>query len=366
MPHFLYIDTHFSYVNKKFYFSHMILVTGATGMVGAHLIYSLLRESATVRATYRTTSDFDAVKEVFKFYREDVDDMMSQIEWVIADITEIPALEIAFVGVTRVYHCAALISFDSKKYIPLKKTNIEGTANVVNQCLKHRVEKLCYVSTIAILGETLDGSPMDEDDDWNPETRNNVYAITKYGAEMEVWRGIQEGLNAVIVNPGVVLGEGYFNKGSGEIPKKVAKGISYYTSGSTGFVDVQDVTKMMIKLMKSSITNERFILVGANETFQKILSLFSKNLGVNPPRKPIKKSMLLIVCKLDALGHVLFGRKRQLYRPLVESLYSPTVYNASKIETQLRIPFTPIEETIARISKAYSSSRTGSTSTPDG
>ena len=342
----------------------MILVTGATGLVGAHLLYSLLQENKTVRATRRHSSDLESLRQVFSFYTEDVDTHMDQIEWIHGDITDIPALEEAFSNVTQVYHCAASITFDPKEYRTLKKTNIEGTANVVNLCLKHKVEKLCYVSTIAVLGKTLDKSPINEEDDWNPETTNNVYSITKYGAEMEVWRGIQEGLNAVIVNPGVILGEGYFYKSSGAITKRVAKGITYFTQGSTGFVDVKDVTRAMVDLMRSPITNERYILVGANLSFQKVLSTFSKSLGVPSPKKSIKKTTLLFLSRLDAMAYSLFGFKRKLLKSMVESLYTESSYSSSKIQSQLEFSFTPIETSIKRIASAYSSSKTGSTNSP--
>ena len=160
-----------------------------------------------------------------------------------------------------VYHCAALISFDTKDYYKLRKINIEGTANIVNLCITHKVKKLCYVSSIAALGNTLDQSIITEETHWNTEADNSVYAISKYGAEIEVWRGAQEGLNSVIVNPGVILGPGFWHSGSGVLFKKVYKGLSHYVTGTTGYVDVIDVVEIMTQLIHSDINNQRYIIV---------------------------------------------------------------------------------------------------------
>ncbi|MEZ4817347.1 MAG: NAD-dependent epimerase/dehydratase family protein [Flavobacteriaceae bacterium] len=339
--------------SKKEYFSCMILVTGGTGLVGAHLLYHLLLEHPKVRATHRKNSDVASVKKVFSYYTEEVEALFQKIEWVEANITELPALTEAFKNITHVYHCAAFISFNPKHYYALKKANIEGTANVVNLCIANSVKKLCYVSSIATLGKTLEGQPISEENDWNPEDNNSVYSITKYGAEMEVWRGTQEGLDAVIVNPGVILGEGYWNSGSGVLIKRVAKGVHFYTHGSTGFVDVKDVVKAMITLMNSHVKNEKFILVAANATYKEFLTKLSKEFGNKPPSKYISKRILMILSNLDWLSNNLFKTKRSLLKATVHSLYTHSKYDASKIEKVLSFQFTPFEETFRRIIKYY-------------
>lgn len=331
----------------------MILVTGGTGLVGAHLLYHLLLEHSKIRATHRKGSDLNSVKKVFSFYTDDIESIFQKIEWVEANIIEIPALTEAFKDITYVYHCAAFISFNPKHYYALKKANIEGTANVVNLCLAHKVKKLCYVSSIATLGKTLDGKPISEDNDWNPEDRNSVYSITKYGAEMEVWRGAQEGLDVVIVNPGVILGEGYWNSGSGVLIKRVARGVMYYTNGSTGFVDVKDVVKVMKALMNSAVKNEKYILVGYNSSFQDFLSKLSITFGKKPPVKSISKRLLVVLSSLDWFSNKVFKTKRSLLKATVRSLFTYSSYDASKIEKALSFQFTPIEETLGRIVKNY-------------
>ncbi|TDI68746.1 MAG: NAD-dependent epimerase/dehydratase family protein [Bacteroidetes bacterium] len=334
----------------------MILVTGATGLVGAHLLFALLQKHNTVRATHRASSDLQAVKKVFSFYTDDVETLYKKIEWIEANIIELPALLLAFKDVNTVYHCAAFVSFNQKKYYDLTKTNVEGTANVVNLCLKNKVEKLCYVSSIATLGSTLNGKPITEETHWNPEENNNVYSITKYGAEMEVWRGMREGLNSVIVNPGVILGEGFWNSSSGIIFKNAARGMKYYTTGSSGFVDVRDVVSTMIQLVESDRSNQRYLLVAANLSYLDLFTRLSISFGKKPPSKAIGKNTMLLLSKLDAILSFLFRRKRKLLKSMVHSMYNISNYNALKITTQLDFQYTPIDETLSRVVKNYSSS----------
>ena len=209
----------------------MILVTGGTGLVGAHLLLTLVNNGEKVRAIHRVSSNLDAVKNVFSYDTCETQTLFNKIEWIIADITDVTTLEAAFKNIEYVYHCAAFISFNPRHYSVLKKVNIEGTANVVNFCLTEGVKKLCYVSSIATLGKTTDGSFSTEETEFKPEEKNSVYAITKHEAEMQVWRGTQEGLDAIIVHPGVIIGEGIWNSASGGIFRTISKGLRYFTPG---------------------------------------------------------------------------------------------------------------------------------------
>ncbi|MDX1463970.1 MAG: NAD-dependent epimerase/dehydratase family protein, partial [Marinirhabdus sp.] len=184
----------------------MILVTGGTGLVGSHLLYRLLKAGKQVRAIHRKNSSLENVVKVFSYYTDDAESLYQQIEWFEANILDITKLELAFKDVEWVYHAAAYVDFNPKNYHKLKKANIEGTANIVNLCIANSVKKLCHFSSIATLGDVVGDSKITEETYWNPEVKNSVYAITKYGAEMEVWRGTQEGVPAVILNPGVILG----------------------------------------------------------------------------------------------------------------------------------------------------------------
>ena len=330
----------------------MELVTGGTGMVGAHLLYLLLKEKKAVRAIHRKESNKISVKRIFELYDPiEAETLFNKIEWAEADITDIPALTKAFKGIKKVYHCAAVVDFDPANYKTLKKINEEGTANVVNLCLATKIEKLCYVSSVATLGTPPKGKSTTEETWWNPDGKNNVYAITKYGAEMEVWRGAQEGLDTVIVNPGIIFGISTNEDGSGNIIKIGSRGLPFYPSGGMGIVDVQDLTQIMVRLMDSQIKNEQFIVVGSNVSFKEILAKLAILYGKKPPRKKLSKSLMYFLSSVDWLFSKLFGTKRKLPKATVHSMFSSPVYDSSKLEEALGFEFTPVETTLQRMVK---------------
>ena len=340
---------------KKHYLSPMILVTGGTGLVGSHLLFELVKNKQTVRAIYRREHKLDAVKRVFSYYAENATELFDTIEWVKADITEIPALQEAFNGIEYVYHCAAFISFEPDKYRTLRKINIEGTANIVNLCISNSIKKLCYVSSIAALGHHEDYNKLiTENTAWNPEDDNNVYAITKYGAEIEVWRGTQEGIDAVVVNPGIILGPGFWRgSGSGSLIKQIYKGLNYYTSGSSGYVDVYDVVTVMQKLMGSDIKNQGFILISENLSFKGFNEKVAQKLDVKPAKKELKLWQLQLAWRLDWLNHKLFGKRRRLSKQLSKTLVTTTKYDNSKIKNDLDFKFTPIDASIKKVANYF-------------
>ncbi|MGB1211493.1 MAG: NAD-dependent epimerase/dehydratase family protein, partial [Lacinutrix venerupis] len=310
----------------------MILVTGGTGFVGAHLLFKLLNEKHSVRAIYRNEKKFETVKRIFSYYSNNVEALFNSIDWVKADLNDIPLLTDAFKDITHVYHCAAFVSFEPDKFNLLQKTNIEGTANVVNLCIANSIKKLCYISSIAAIGEPKPGNITTEETEWNPEADNSVYAITKYGAELEVWRGTQEGVDAVIVNPGVIIGPGIWKYGSGSIIKTIHKGLKYYTKGSVGYVAVNDVVNAIFLLMESNVKNERFILVSNNWSYKTFLTICAKALNVKAPKKEAKKWLLQIGWRLDWLKHTLTGKRRVLTKQLVDSLLSDSQFSGNKIK----------------------------------
>ena len=321
----------------------MVLITGATGLVGSHLALHLLENNERVRAIYRTEASIEKTKSLFKLYEKE--NLFEKIEWVHADITEIPSLEIAFKDVEYVYHCAALISFDPKDEKQLRKINIEGTANIVNFCLAYAIKKLCYVSSIAALGDLKEHETIiNEETDWNPEKPHSDYAISKYGAEIEVWRGYKEGLPIVIVNPGVILGPGFWKTGSGEIFTKVKNGLLFYTKGITGFVTVNDVVKIMAQLMKSNINGERYIVIAKNISFEKILATIAKALNVNSPSFYAKPWITEIVWRIDWLPSTFFNCKRRLSKDMAQSLHSENFVSNEKVKKDLEFTFQNVEE----------------------
>ncbi len=336
-----------------YYFSRMILVTGGTGLVGSHLLYKLVNNGEKVRAIYRTERKLDNVKQVFSCYTDDYNRIFESIDWVQADILDIPLLSEAFKDVTYVYHCAAFVSFEPDKYQLLRQTNIEGTANVVNLCISNAIKKLCYVSSIATLGNAIHGEPITEETEWNAEADNSVYAITKYGAEMEVWRATQEGLDVIIVNPGVILGGGIWRFGTGSFFKKAHKGFRFYTRGTIGLVSVEDVVSIMIALVNSDIKNERFILVAETWTYRKFLQALALSVKMKSPQKEARPLVLQIVWRLDWLKHKLMGKRRQLTRHIVYSLFSETSYSSDKIKKAIDYRFEPMDDVITAVGRQY-------------
>lgn len=321
----------------------MILITGATGLVGSHLALYLLENNEKIRAIYRTTASIEKTKALFKRYNKEF--LFKNIDWVQADITDVPSLEIAFKNVKWVYHCAGLISFDPKEEEELRKINIEGTANIINFCIDYEIQKLCYVSSIATLGDLKEHETIiTEETDWNPEKFHSDYALSKFGAEMEIWRGWQEGLQSVVINPGVILGPGFNEGGSGSIFTKVKEGLRFYTKGSTGFIAIDDVVKIMVLLMKSDINGERFIAISENLSFKTLLKTIAFALNVKPPSIEVKPWLINILCQLDWLAHKLLFQKRKLSKAMNTALNSSNLISNEKTKTVLKYKFKSIEE----------------------
>ncbi|GHA44705.1 NAD-dependent epimerase [Salinimicrobium marinum] len=332
----------------------MILVTGGTGLVGSHLLLDLVKSGEKVRAIHRKSSDLQAVKNVFSFEhsKEEAGKFFEEIEWVAADLNDIPALEKAFSGIHRVYHCAAFVTFDPSANQKLRKTNIEGTANIVNFCIKNKIHKLCYVSSIATFDKKPGKTEISETSTWNKEEDHSMYAITKYGAEIEVWRASQEGVPVVIVNPGVIIGPGFWNSGSGELFKKVNSGLKYHFPKVTGFIGVYDVIKGMRQLMESSIVNEEFIMVSENLSFQEVINMTARSLDKPAPTRKLKPWMVFFGW-ISEKSLSFLGRKRQLTRQSVKSLFEETFYSNEKIKEQLNFRFESIEQVIERTGKIF-------------
>ncbi|MRT16264.1 NAD-dependent epimerase/dehydratase family protein [Vitellibacter sp. q18] len=327
----------------------MILVTGGTGLVGSHLLYFLLKKNKRVRAIHRKNSNLESVKKVFSLYGNESQKLFEAIEWRQADITDIPALTAAFHDITEVYHCAAFINFNSSKYSVLKKVNVEGTANIINLCIANGIRKICYVSSVATFGNVQPNQLITEETPWNPDEKNSVYGITKYGAEMEVWRGSQEGLDVLIVNPGIIFGTPPEDGGSNTLINIGASGIPFYPTGSMGLVDVQDVAAIMIELMDSEIKNEQFILVSENMAYKQLLTMLAPMFGKKPPTKKLWKGVMLFLSGMDWCFHKIFGTKRRIPKATVRSMFTKSSYDASKVKDRLNYSFIPITETLQRV-----------------
>ncbi|MDE3253925.1 MAG: NAD-dependent epimerase/dehydratase family protein [Bacteroidota bacterium] len=314
----------------------MTLVTGASGLVGSHLVSALLQKGEKVRALYRSAIP--------------VFEGADQVEWVQGDILDVVALEEAMEAITSVYHCAAIVSFSPAKKSLLQKTNIEGTANVVNACLNAGIGKLLFVSSVAALGRIREDKPIDETMNWSEETSNSEYGKTKYYAEMEVWRGIGEGLNAVIVNPVIILGAGDWEKGSSELFKSAYDEFPWYTEGTGGFVDVQDVVAAMIRLMESDVTAERCILCAENRSYRDVFTQMALSFGKKPPHKKVTPLLAGIVWRMEALKSLFTGKDPMLTKETAKTAAAKVLFDNAKSKRLLPgFQYQNIEDSIKRI-----------------
>ena len=233
------------------------------------------------------------------------------------------------------------------------KSNVEGTANIVNASIKHKIKKLVYVSSIAAIGAEKNIKTVDEDSSWNSDQNHTAYAYSKYGAELEVWRGSQEGLNVVIINPGVILAGELWGRSTATLFRDVANGLRFYPTGSTAVVDVEDVVNVLIKLMKSDILNERFILVAKNISQKKLLSKIATSIGVKPPNIPLKKWFLFSAFVVEKIFKIIGLRKNFLNLALIETLTSDQKYDGSKVCEAINFNYSDIDETIKRIGTSF-------------
>lgn len=316
----------------------MILVTGGSGFLGHSLIRQLIEQGQKVRAIHRSQSDLSPLA-----------DLKSKIEWVPADLLETAALEEAFRGVTQVYHCAAIVSFSPQHYHQMMAINVEGTANIVNQCLDHQVEKLIHVSSIAALGRSTDGNVwVDEETEWQNSKLNSAYALSKMQAEMEVWRGAAEGLNMAIVNPSVIIGPWKWEEGTARFFKRVFNGLKFYTSGGTGFVDVEDVAKVMIELMHSEISSQRYLLNAINLPFKNFFDEIATRLKVPGPKYQAQPWMSQIAWRLDKLRTTFSKAEPLITKETARVAFKTFKYKTDKIDALMPQAFRPFGETLDR------------------
>ena len=321
----------------------MILVTGASGFLGAELVLQLLQAENKVRCIKRATSKIPPKLEAYQH----------KIEWLNADVLELSALEDAFEGIHKVYHCAAQVSLNPKDNVKMIRTNTQGTANVVNLSIEKGIEKLIHVSSIVALGKSKDGEPITEENYWDAFDINHGYSISKYQSEMEVWRGMEEGLNAVIVNPSVIIGADAGQEGTRSIFSTVKNGLKYYTGGGTGFVDVYDVARCMIFLGNSDIKNERFIINTENLSYKNLFETIAAAFKIAPPSKLAKPWMLEIAWRLSELKSFLTGSKSSITKDMVQMGSHLDIYSAQKIKGVVDFEFRPIAQSIKQITETF-------------
>jgi nucleoside-diphosphate-sugar epimerase len=295
----------------------MVLVTGGSGLVGKELIKQLLAKGESVIAIYNTTAlaEFNSP-------------LLKKVHCNILDVTGLGEI---MQGVAKVYHCAGLVSFDPKQKQQLYKINIEGTANIVNAALDAGVKKLVHVSSVSALGRIRENQPITENMNWTEETNNSNYGQSKYLGELEVWRGIGEGLDAVIVNPVIILGDGDWTAGSSKIFKSVYEEFPWYSEGSSGFVDVRDVAKAMIELMESNTGSQRFILSAENKSYREIFNLIAQAFNKKIPHKKVTPTIAKIIWRLEAIKSMFTKKAPLITKETAATALAKVTFDNSKL-----------------------------------
>jgi len=331
----------------------MNLITGATGLIGAHVALELLQQNKRVVAIKRPGSDISKTQKLFSYYVPGSADLFSRITWIDADVNDIYALLDAMEGIDYVYHCAGFVSFNNKDKKQMHDVNAIGTANVVNACIERKIKALCHVSSIATLQNPDITKNINESVYWKSSPHASDYAVSKYNGEREVWRGIEEGLQAVIVNPGVVFGPGFWNQSSGKLISACYKGSPFYTNGSSATVAAKDVAACMVQLMDQQQFNKRFVLIENNYSFKEMLSMFHKAFGKKVPGIEAGKALLILGKWLDAIRSKITGKEQVITNATMIAALEKNTFSNTRIRETLNVQFEPLSQTVDFVCQAY-------------
>lgn len=284
-----------------------ILVTGATGLLGAHLTCRLLLTGACVKALRREHSSLSLFDRVARLYGIGLEH--PELRWVYGSLEDVFSLEEALQDVDTVFHCAAFVSFYKQDAAAMFRTNIQGTANLVNACLRAGNPYLLHVSSIAALGRSTAGEHINEDSTWSDSRQNTRYAVSKHLSELEVWRGFEEGLAGCIVNPGIIIGAGDGSSGSNMFFKRVRKGLRFFPTGINGFVSVEDTVALMLLLWDKKVMHERFIAISENTSYKVLLEEIAVSGNSRKPDIPISGGLYIFLKFLTAMLEPVFGKR---------------------------------------------------------
>lgn len=337
---------------RNSYLCPMILVTGASGLLGSHLIGELVKRGQKIRCLYRSNKSLKKAEQHFCYLHDSPELIHSRIEWVQGDLLDYHSLEKALKGVHQVYHCAAMVSFRNKDRDLMYLINQKGTANLVDACLLTGGIRFCHVSSVAALGRNVQGEVINEENHWKTNYKTSAYAISKYAAEREVWRAAEEGLEMFIVNPSVILGPGNWKTDSSRIFHLVYRGMPFYTSGVTGYVDVRDVVNIMVRLMESSLRGERYIISAENVAIRDLFTMIANNFQKRPPFIPVPEQVMKSVATLLRPLSWL-NIEPPLTRDIARASHNRYYYDNSKIRKLLSYEFIPIENSVRDTCQHY-------------
>lgn len=334
----------------------MNLVSGATGFLGAHLVCTLLHHGEAVRACKRVSSSLKEFNFIFEHYFTSVlvqTEKRNLLTWVEADINDVSSLQVAMKDIHTVYHCAALVSFVASDRDRLMKINVEGTANMVNAALAAKVPVFCYASSVAALGRKKQGDVIDESAKWEESKYNSNYAISKYKAELEVWRGAEEGLKVCMVNPGVILGLGDYKKGSNAMVHTVYKGLPLYSMGVNGYVNVKDVARAMHQLVQQQIFGKRFVMVAESCQIRELFFMLADGFGVKRPFIKVTPFMAEIAWRIMYVVALFKSNALPITKETARAANYVSRYDAARIKKELNFEFISIPATVTECCQTY-------------
>ncbi len=336
----------------------MNLVIGATGIVGSHVVLKLLQNNKPVIACKQPTSDLKKVEKLFSYYNDNAAELFSKIKWVDVDVTDVYSIEAALENIKTVYNCSGFVSFEKKDRKKMFLVNETGAANVVNACLHKKIDALCHVSSVATVNNSDYTLPLNESVFWKSSGKESDYAISKYNGEREVWRGIEEGLNAVIVNPGVILSSGFWDQSSSKLFDACYKGNKFYTDGMAPYIAAQDVAACMLQVTDQRLFNNRYILIEENYSFKEILGKIQTHLKKPKPSINAGKTILQLAAFLDAFICIFSGKPRQITKPVIYAGLNKQLFSNTKIKAVFDHGFIPVNQAIEKVCADFLAEKT--------
>lgn len=327
--------------------SSKILITGGTGMIGSYLLRLLIKRGFNNIVATHNRASFELVE-----------DIKDEIEWHRIDIADEVAFTDIIAGVDTVIHCAGMISLWPKEFKEMFRVNVNGTANIVNLCLLHNVNRLIYLSSIEALGKEEDGSSISETTEWKEEVIHTKYAISKYYGELEVHRGHAEGLQTIIYNPALVLGAGLWNAGPMSMVHEIYNGLNYYPRGSLAMVDVRDLVKTIVdNIDNMQMDGNRYIVGSYNKKFKTLLNQLATNLEVNKPTKALQGSVAQFAIGLEKIKSVFTNSKPLINRESFLVADQTLSYSFDKLAAVYNYRPRTFEQTLFDITKAFKTSQ---------